>query len=75
MTTHTLTLTALKRLETGRIPPLAGLLLVAAMIVTYWGVRNRTRTSLHDLPPHLLRDVGLTAEAAQKEAQKPFWQA
>ncbi|MEO0486615.1 MAG: DUF1127 domain-containing protein [Pseudomonadota bacterium] len=74
MTTLTLTQTALKRLDSGRIPPLAGVLIVAALIVTHWTVRSRTRTTLKELPPYLLRDVGLSQEAANKEAYKPFWQ-
>lgn len=36
--------------------------------------RNRiTRRSLCALDAHLLRDIGLTAGAAAREARRPFW--
>ncbi|MEM1276772.1 MAG: DUF1127 domain-containing protein [Pseudomonadota bacterium] len=38
-----------------------------------WRHRVRSRQHLSDLPPHLLRDVGLTQEAADREVEKPFW--
>jgi uncharacterized protein YjiS (DUF1127 family) len=49
--------------------------LVAALvaIVTRWAVRRRTRRALRDLPEHLLRDIGLSREAADAEARRPFW--
>ena len=33
----------------------------------------RTRRALAELEPHLLADVGLTAEEAEKEANRPAW--
>lgn len=34
---------------------------------------RRTRLALAHLDAHLLRDVGISWEAAQAEAQRPFW--
>jgi len=36
---------------------------------------RRQRAGLRDLPPHILRDIGLTPEEAQAEADRPFWDA
>lgn len=38
-----------------------------------WAFRHRTRTALGQLDAHLLRDIGLTADAARAEAARPFW--
>ncbi|WP_454256542.1 DUF1127 domain-containing protein [Pseudomonas sp. Marseille-Q8238] len=41
-----------------------------------WGVflrRWRTRRALGELSDSQLRDIGLTREQAQAEAQMPFW--
>ncbi|MEM8790117.1 MAG: DUF1127 domain-containing protein [Pseudomonadota bacterium] len=38
-----------------------------------WAQRARSRRHLSDLPPHLLRDIGVTREEAEHEASKPFW--
>jgi len=46
-----------------------------AWLLTQWSERRRTRRELADLPPHLLRDIGMTQEAARAEAAKPFWRA
>lgn len=37
--------------------------------------RQRGRSRLAALDAHLLRDIGLTAEAAATEATKPIWRA
>jgi len=42
--------------------------LVGRLIAT-----SRQRAELRALEPHLLVDLGITAEAAEKEAQRPFW--
>lgn len=42
-------------------------------IVALWHARARQRARLGELPPALLDDVGLSAEAARAEAAKPFW--
>jgi len=44
------------------------------LLVAKWGVRQRTRTHLKELSPHLLEDVGLTEAQARYEANKRFWQ-
>lgn len=36
---------------------------------------RRQRARLRDLPDHMLRDIGLTAEEARHEADRPFWDA
>jgi len=38
-----------------------------------WRHRHVTRRELRGLPPHMLRDIGLTPEDARREADKPFW--
>jgi uncharacterized protein YjiS (DUF1127 family) len=38
-----------------------------------WRHRHATRQELRDLPPHMLRDIGLTPDEAMSEADKPFW--
>ncbi|MEM9736533.1 MAG: DUF1127 domain-containing protein [Pseudomonadota bacterium] len=45
---------------------------VAALLVI-WRRRAQTRPSLDELDDHMLRDIGLTREAAQTERAKPFW--
>lgn len=36
---------------------------------------RRTRLALAHLDAHLLRDIGISREAARAEAQRPFWRA
>lgn len=57
-----------------RLPTVAHLFVVAAVVVTKWDMRRRTRKSLSQLEPHLLSDIGLTEGRAKTEAGKPFWQ-
>ncbi len=40
-----------------------------------WLANSRERRALADLNDHLLRDVGITRDQAEREAAKPFWQA
>ena len=40
-----------------------------------WYRRMESRRQLAELDSRLLRDVGLSREAAREEARKPFWQA
>ena len=35
--------------------------------------RHHSRAALARLDAHLLADIGLTADAAATEAQRPFW--
>ncbi|MEL6608389.1 MAG: DUF1127 domain-containing protein [Pseudomonadota bacterium] len=75
MTTQTLTLQRLAKLESAtRLPALASAFVLAAIVVTRWSKQARTRTQLADLDPHLLQDIGLTAEQADAECRKAFWQ-
>lgn len=34
---------------------------------------RRQRRALSALPPERLRDIGISAEAARREAEKPIW--
>ncbi|MEM9349263.1 MAG: DUF1127 domain-containing protein [Pseudomonadota bacterium] len=75
MSTHTLTINRLRKLENAtRIPALAAIFVYAALQVTRWGNRRRTRTHLSQLDDRMLRDVGITPAQAQREAEKGFWQ-
>lgn len=55
------------------LPKLAQLFVIAAVAVTVWDMRRRTRTALKRLDPHELRDIGLTRSQAIQEASKGFW--
>ena len=44
-----------------------------AVTASKWAIRVRTRRTLKTLDPHLLRDIGLTKDAADIEANKRFW--
>lgn len=41
-------------------------------LLDYLDLRRQRRT-LADLSPHQLRDIGLTEEAAKREAARPIW--
>ena len=56
------------------LPTLAQICVTAAVAVTVWDMRRKTRKSLARLEPHELRDVGLTAPQARREANKAFYQ-
>ncbi len=56
------------------LPVVAGLAVKFAVTVVKWDTRRKTRRSLKELEPHLLRDIGLDRFSAQAEATKPFWQ-
>lgn len=57
------------------VPATARLAIGIAVTVTKWHVHARTRRDLRALEPHLLRDIGITADQARIEAQRPFWDA
>lgn len=57
------------------LPLMAVLAVRVAVTLSKWSVRARTRKSLKGLDPHLLRDIGLTPDAAEIEANKRFWRA
>ena len=42
-------------------------------ILTIWFQRWQQRRKLENLPPHLLKDIGISRTAAEHEAAKPFW--
>lgn len=54
---------------------LATLLLWRACLSWQWAQRRAQRRALARLESHLLRDVGLSAAEATREAAKPFWRA
>jgi uncharacterized protein YjiS (DUF1127 family) len=41
--------------------------------VVRWAGRARQRRDLAELDAHLLKDIGVTAGEARREAAKPFW--
>ena len=57
------------------LPVSARWLVKAAIIVTKWDMRRRTRKSLMNLDHDQLHDIGLTRSQAVEEAGKSFWQA
>ncbi|WP_146585505.1 DUF1127 domain-containing protein [Puniceibacterium confluentis] len=56
------------------LAPLPAFAVFAAVILTKWSTRHRTRRALARLEPHLLRDIGLDSLAARHEASRMFWQ-
>ncbi len=66
--THLAYLTAQNRI------PFASVVAVrVAVLLSKWATRRRTRIALDRLDAHLLRDVGLTQAAADREAERAFW--
>lgn len=57
----------------GPLPAAADLALRAAVIVTRWTQRARTRSALKRLERHRLKDIGKTPHEAWREAARPFW--
>lgn len=55
------------------LSPLAVVALRAAVTLTKWSERRRTRAHLKALDDHLLRDVGLDRMTAHREANRKFW--
>ncbi len=56
------------------LPAASVVFLRAAVLFAKWDTMRRTRKDLHDLDPHILRDIGITPDQARVEAQRPFWQ-
>ncbi|WP_299042201.1 DUF1127 domain-containing protein [uncultured Tateyamaria sp.] len=56
-----------------RIPAASVIALRVAVVLSKWGQRRRSRHALHQLPPHLLRDIGLTPAEAERESRRVFW--
>ncbi|MCG9785947.1 DUF1127 domain-containing protein [Vibrio barjaei] len=47
------------------------------LILTYvrqWRQNQRTRKVLSEMPDHLLEDIGVTRDQANRESRRPFWQ-
>lgn len=59
--------------NTAALPAVSTVLVRAAVTWAKWRQTARTRKTLSDLDPHLLRDVGIPFEEAFREARKPFW--
>ncbi|SIS91211.1 Uncharacterized conserved protein YjiS, DUF1127 family [Roseivivax lentus] len=57
-----------------RLGVAAGIALKAAVVLTKWTARSRSRRQLALLDDHLLRDIGLDRHTARTEAQRRFWQ-
>jgi uncharacterized protein YjiS (DUF1127 family) len=72
---HALISEDLAFLDRQRLMPILAMLAVrVAMTCSKWATHQRKRRSLSRLDAHLLRDIGLTADAADIEANKRFWQ-
>lgn len=56
-----------------KLPALAELALRAAVTVTRWTERARTRKALKRLERHHLDDIGKSRHEAWREAALPFW--
>jgi uncharacterized protein YjiS (DUF1127 family) len=55
------------------LPPFSRFVFMIAKSVLVWETRIKTRRDLARLDPHLLRDIGLRADVALIECEKPFW--
>lgn len=55
------------------LPTLATVFLRAAVIVTHWNHRSKSRRALKSLEDHHLFDIGISRDAAKAETEKPFW--
>ncbi|PWC27358.1 hypothetical protein CR165_18070 [Pseudoroseomonas aestuarii] len=44
------------------------------VLLALWHRRATTRAALRTLPPERLRDIGLSAPEAQREAARSFWE-
>ena len=60
-------------LDEGR--PIGPLLAHLVREAKLWHVRAQQRRVLRELTSDQLEDIGISREAAWKEAAKPFWQA
>jgi uncharacterized protein YjiS (DUF1127 family) len=60
------------RAKTRGIAPLTA---IRRLVLTFqeWRRRARSRQELSKLSDHMLKDIGLSREAADREAAKPFW--
>lgn len=56
------------------LPPVANAVFALAVTVMKWEQRHQTRRALMRLDPHLLKDIGVSAQVAEVEYKKAFWQ-
>lgn len=56
-----------------QIPSWQALVAETFQRITTWSETARQRRALGALEPHLLRDIGVTPQAAANEAARPFW--
>lgn len=75
MATAFTTSPAIRPQDIAPLPFLSRIALRVALAVVAWEGRVRTRTSLRNLSAHQLADIGLDAQDATVEAEKPFWRA
>ena len=64
---------ALASLANRPMTPSIDLALRCLVVLTKWRDNWRSRRALARLDAHGLRDVGLSARAAEDEAKRPFW--
>ncbi|MBN8630171.1 MAG: DUF1127 domain-containing protein [Rhodobacterales bacterium] len=62
------------RIETLPLRARPGVVARLIQTVTILVTRRRDRQRLGRLDAHLLRDIGLDAQDARRESDKPFWQ-
>jgi uncharacterized protein YjiS (DUF1127 family) len=55
--------------------PAAGWIHSVSDLLARWLDASRSRQTLDHLDEHMLRDIGITRDEAQREARKFFWQA
>lgn len=73
---HTITpqAQALAFLANRPLTPFSSAALKVVVAIVTWEHMRRTRNSLKYLDDHLLEDIGVTREMAEREAARPFWQ-
>ncbi|MGL4311046.1 MAG: DUF1127 domain-containing protein [Paracoccaceae bacterium] len=69
-----MTASTLQALALQPLPPVSRVFVALAQIALTWEVRRTGRQSLRKLDAHLLKDIGISAQAARFEADKRFWQ-
>jgi uncharacterized protein YjiS (DUF1127 family) len=60
--------------DSPRLPMIAALAVRFAATVTQWERQRRSRVNLSKLDDRMLKDVGLTRPAADREIKRYFWQ-
>jgi uncharacterized protein YjiS (DUF1127 family) len=46
-----------------------------AHVLAVWENRARERKALAEMPPNMLKDIGISRIDAHRETDKPFWRA